>query len=51
MPKMKSNRGAAKRFSKTPSGEIAFEPGSILVPAGLQTDSNWVSYLNQAQFL
>ena len=35
--------------AKTPSGEIAFEPGSILVPAGLQTDSNWVSYLNQAQ--
>ncbi len=22
MPKMKSNRGAAKRFSKSPSGEI-----------------------------
>ena len=22
MPKMKSNRGAAKRFAKTPSGEI-----------------------------
>ena len=22
MPKMKSNRGAAKRFSKTPSGEM-----------------------------
>ncbi|HCV03460.1 MAG TPA: peptidase M14, partial [Pseudoalteromonas sp.] len=35
--------------AKTPMGEVAFEPGSILVPAGLQTDSNWVSYLNQAQ--
>ena len=28
--------------AKTPMGEVAFEPGSILVPAGLQTDSNWV---------
>ncbi|MCQ8891378.1 M14 family metallopeptidase [Pseudoalteromonas carrageenovora] len=35
--------------AKTPSGEVKFDSGSIIVPAGLQTNKDWVSLLNNAQ--
>jgi len=31
------------------NAEVNFDAGSIIIPAGLQTDTNWVTKLNQAQ--
>ena len=35
--------------AKSSAGDINFEPGSIIIPAGLQTQQNWISLLNSAQ--
>ncbi|KKM96375.1 hypothetical protein LCGC14_1178800, partial [marine sediment metagenome] len=35
--------------AKSTSGEINFKPGSIIIPAGLQTNTDWITLLNKAQ--
>lgn len=35
--------------AKSTSGEVNFEPGSIIIPAGLQTNIDWVAQLSKAQ--
>ncbi|GAB0111092.1 M14 family zinc carboxypeptidase [Pseudoalteromonas distincta] len=35
--------------AKSNSSEVSFDAGSIIVPAGLQTNSDWVGILNKAQ--
>lgn len=35
--------------AKSTHNELDFDAGSIIIPAGLQTETNWVEKLNQAQ--
>ena len=35
--------------AKSNSSEVSFDAGSIIVPAGLQTNNDWVGILNKAQ--